>query len=74
MEIPYELASHHAPGGSSYVFKTDYPAYIQSLLPASAEQIEVNIIIQLNLSLYIGTLSSLALAFILARCLKDISS
>lgn len=70
--IAYDLASHHALGGGSYVFKKDYAKYLQTLLPAEVQRTEVNIIIQPNSSPHIGTMCSLGLAFVVARRLKDL--
>ena len=70
--IAYDLASHHALGGGSYVFKRDYPLYLKSLLSPQFKRVEVNIIIQPNSSPHIGTLSSLGLAFVVARRLQDL--
>jgi hypothetical protein len=71
--VPFDLASHHALGGGSYVFKQDYPAYLKSLLPEGVRKVEVNIIIQPNSSPHVGTLCSLGLAFAVARKLGDLS-
>jgi hypothetical protein len=41
--IAYDLASHHALGGGSYVFKRDYPSYLKSLLSPQPRRTEANI-------------------------------
>lgn len=70
--IAYDLTSHHALGGGSYVFKSNYPSYLKSLLSPRFKRLEVNIIIQPNSSPHIGTLCSLGLAFVIARRLQDL--
>ncbi|EHK24653.1 uncharacterized protein TRIVIDRAFT_61434 [Trichoderma virens Gv29-8] len=70
--IAYDLASHHALGGGSYVFKSDYPNYLKTLLPCPERRTEINIIIQPNSSPHIGTICSLGLAFVVARRMLDI--
>lgn len=70
--IAYDLSSHHALGGGSYVFKSDYLQYLKTLLPAESKRTEFNIIIRPNSSPHVGTLCSLGLAFIVARRLQDL--
>ncbi|RSL57327.1 hypothetical protein CEP53_006525 [Fusarium sp. AF-6] len=70
--VAYDLASHHALGGGSYAFKSDYPPYLKTLLRDPSQRTEVNIIIQPNCSPHVGTLCSLGLAFVVARRLADI--
>ena len=69
--IAFDLSSHHTLGGGSYVFKSDYPAYLKTLLPHPNSSVEINIIIQPNCSPHVGTLCSLCLAFIVARRMAD---
>ncbi|RMZ81021.1 hypothetical protein DV738_g2408, partial [Chaetothyriales sp. CBS 135597] len=70
--IAYDLSSHHALGGGSYVFKSHYAKYLKSLLPHPDAHTEINIIIQPNCSPHVGTLCSLGLAFVLARRMSDL--
>ncbi|KAI1933846.1 hypothetical protein LOZ12_000196 [Ophidiomyces ophidiicola] len=70
--IAYDLTSHHALGGGSYVFKNDYPAFLKTLVPNPNRRTEINIVIQPNNSPHIGTLCSLSLAFVVAHRLKDL--
>ncbi len=70
--IAYDLASHHALGGGSYVFKSDYAAYLKTLLPQPTSTTEINIIIQPNCSPHVGTLCSVGLAFVVARRMADL--
>ncbi|KAJ6004741.1 hypothetical protein N7540_012540 [Penicillium herquei] len=72
--IVYDMASHHAFGGGSYVFEKDYPEYLKSLLPYPEERTEINIIIQPNSSPHTGTLSSLGLPFVVAARMKEIGT
>lgn len=72
--IAYDMASHHALGGGSYVFKTDFPLYLNSLLLHPEERTEINIIIQPNSSPHVGTLCSLGLAFVVAARMKKIGN
>ncbi|PGH11826.1 hypothetical protein AJ79_04623 [Helicocarpus griseus UAMH5409] len=74
LQIAYDMTSHHALGGGSYVFKSNYSGYLRSLLPHPEARTEINIIIQPNSSPHIGTLCSLGLAFVLARRMKDIGT
>lgn len=70
--IAYDLASRHGLGGGSYVFKSDYPAYLKALLPHPNSTTEINIIIQPNCSPHVGTLCSVGLAFVIARRMADL--
>lgn len=70
--IAYDLTSHHALGGGSYAFQSDYPSYLKTLLISGSKKTEVNIIIQPNSSPHVGTLCSLGLAFVIARRLQDL--
>lgn len=72
LPIPYDLASHHALGGGSYVFKSNFPEYLKALLPHQNSTTEINIIIQPNCSSHVGTLCSLGLAFVIARKMADL--
>lgn len=72
--IAYDMASHHALGGGSYVFKANYPHYLKSLLPHPDEHTVINIIIQPNSSPHVGTLCSLGLAFVVAARMKEIGT
>ncbi|KAL2374443.1 hypothetical protein RJ035_004128 [Blastomyces gilchristii] len=74
MQIAYDMASHHALGGGSYVFKSDYPGYLRSLLPHPEAHTEINIIIPPNSSPHVGTLCSLGLAFVVAMGMRDIGT
>ncbi|KAL8834690.1 MAG: hypothetical protein Q9170_003634 [Blastenia crenularia] len=69
--IAYDLSSHHALGGGSYVFKSNYPEYLKMLLPYPTSATEFNIIIQPNCSPNVGTLCTLCLAFVIARRMAD---
>ncbi|TPX25624.1 hypothetical protein DIZ76_011079 [Coccidioides immitis] len=74
LQITYDTTSHHALGGGSYIFKSNYSGYLRSLLPHPEARTEINIIIQPNSSPHPGTLCSLGLAFVLARRMKDIGT
>ncbi|QVM06920.1 hypothetical protein D8B26_001623 [Coccidioides posadasii str. Silveira] len=74
LQIAYDMTSHHALGGGSYIFKSGYSGYLRSLLPHPEARTEINIIIQPNSSPHVGTLCSLGLAFVLTRREKDIGT
>jgi hypothetical protein len=63
--------SHHALGGGSYAFKADYPQYLAKLI-RNGPEVEVNLIIQPNSSPHFGTMTSIALAFGLAKHLQGV--
>ncbi|KAJ8119425.1 hypothetical protein ONZ43_g3616 [Nemania bipapillata] len=71
-QIAYDLVSHHALGGGSYVFKSNYPAYLKTLLSDPEQRTELNIVIQPNCSPHIGALCSLGLTFVVTRRMLDI--
>src|SRR3569833_723297 len=72
LPVAYDLSSHHALGGGSYFFKSNYPTYLRMLLPHPNLSTEINIIIQPNCSPLIGTLCSLGLTFVIARRMADL--
>ncbi|KAL3466432.1 hypothetical protein BJX64DRAFT_250884 [Aspergillus heterothallicus] len=74
LPIAYDMTSHHALGGGSYVFESNYAEYLRSLLPHPEACTEINIIIQPNASPHVGTLASLGLAFVLARHMRNLGA
>jgi hypothetical protein len=70
--IAFDLTSHHALGGGSYVYKKDYHLYLQKLLPLKGKRIEVNLVMQPNSSPHLGTLCNMGLTFVVASRMQKL--